>query len=271
MEKFFFCTYWGSENMDWAMFLKKAAAAGYDGVEASLPPDPAVQKKMAELAGAFDLKLIGVHWDTVTPDFNTHKKELQARLLSLAQVNPMFITSHTGKDHFSFEQNVELLSLARQISESTGVTILHETHRGKFSFAAHCTRAFLEELPWLNLTLDISHWFNVAESFLQDQEEALALALSRTRHIHSRIGFTQGSQVNDPRNPEWQDALQQHLKHWDKVIALHEERAAPYFTFTSEFGPFPYMSSAPGNIPASAHQWDMNNYMKDLLKSRYYV
>lgn len=271
MEKLFFCTYWGNENLDWAAFLRKVAAAGYDGVEASLPPDPAVQKKMAQLARDFDLKLIGVHWDTGTPDFNTHRKELQARLLSLTKVSPMFITSHTGKDHFSFEQNAELLLLARQISESTGVTILHETHRGKFSFAAHCTQTFLAALPWLQLTLDISHWFNVAESFLQDQDEALTLALSRTRHIHSRIGFTQGPQVSDPRNPEWQEAVQQHLKCWDKVVAIQEARAAPYLSFTSEFGPFPYMSSVPGNTTAAAHQWDINNYMKDLLKNRYYA
>lgn len=272
MDKLFFCTYWGNENRDWSAFLSNTAAAGYDGVEVSLPPDPAVQQEMAALAAAFGLKLIAVHWDTGTADFNAHKKEMQERLLQLAAVKPMFITSHTGKDHFSFEQNVELLLLANQVSESTGITVLHETHRGKFSFAAHTTRAFLEELPWLNLTLDISHWFTVAESFLQDQQAALELALSRTRHIHARIGFAQGPQVNDPRNPEWEDALQQHLKLWDKVIALREEQAAPYLSFTSEFGPFPYMSSPPpGNISFSAHQWAINNYMKDLLKSRYYA
>jgi hypothetical protein len=271
MEKLFFCTYWGSESLKWPAFLTKVKAAGYDGVEASLPADPVVQQEMVQLAADYDLKFISVHWDTFTPDFKQHKKELESRLLSQSQLRPLFITSHTGKDHFSFEQNLELLSLAEQISSSTGIKILHETHRGKFSFAAHVTQAFLKELPWLNLTLDISHWFNVAESFLQDQTEALELALSRTQHIHSRIGFTQGPQVPDPRNPEWQDALEQHLKCWDKVIALQETKAAPYFTFTAEFGPFPYLSCKPGDLSAAEHQWNINNYMKDLLKSRYHA
>lgn len=271
MEKLFFCTYWGNEHLDWADFLRKVKDAGYDGVEASLPSNPTIQKKMAQLAAAMNLKLIGVHWDTGTPDFNQHKKEMQNRLINLTKAEPMFITSHTGKDHFSFEQNLELLSQAEQISISSGIKILHETHRGKFSFTAHGTKAFLEELPWLNLTLDISHWFTVAESFLQDQAAAVDLALSRTRHIHARVGFTQGPQVNDPRNPEWQEALQHHLQIWDKAICLQEEKAAPYFTFTSEFGPFPYMSSSPGHIPASEHQWNLNKYIKDLLKTRYYA
>lgn len=269
MEKLFFCTHWGSEQLKWTDFLKKAKAAGYDGIEVSLPSNPAVQKRMISSLQDYDLKLIAVHWDTVCPGFKTHQQELQQRLLASAKNNPLFITSHTGKDHFSFEQNVALLTLAQQISEDTGVPVLHETHRGKFSFAAHLTMAYLERLPWLDLTLDISHWFAVAESYLDDQPEALDLALSRTAHIHSRIGSTQGPQVNDPRHPEWKETLEQHLKCWDKVVGIQEKKGSKQFTFTTEFGPFPYM--APKTNDPAAHQWELNNYMKDLLKTRYYA
>lgn len=269
MEKLFFCTHWGSEQLKWTDFLKKVKAAGYDGVEVSLPSNPAAQKDMVSSLQDFGLKLIAVHWDTVSPDFKVHRQELQQRLLAIAKTKPLFITSHTGKDHFSFEQNVALLSLAQQISEDTGLPVLHETHRGKFSFAAHLTKAYLKKLPWLNLTLDISHWFAVAESYLEDQEEALELALSRTAHIHSRIGFTQGPQVNDPRHPEWREALEHHLKCWDKVIGIQEKKGSKLFTFTAEFGPFPYMTPKTGD--AAAHQWELNNYIKELLKTRYYA
>jgi len=271
MEIGFFCTYWGSEHLSWPAFLAKAKAAGYEGVEASLPTDPVLQKKMINQLEDFDLKLIGVHWDTISPDFDQHKKELVTRLNALAVANPMFITSHTGKDHFSFKQNIELLLLAEEISTTTGIKILHETHRGKFSYASHVTESFLKELPWLKLTLDISHWFTVAESYLDDQTEAVELALSRTHHIHSRVGFSQGPQVIDPGYPEWQPAVDNHLKYWDKVIAMRKENNEKQFTFTSEFGPFPYMSTLPANISAEAHQWNINYYMKELLKSRYYA
>lgn len=271
MEILFFCTYWGSEHLSWPVFLAKAKAAGYDGVEASLPSDPLLQKKMIEQLKDFDLKLIGVHWDTVNPDFEQHKEEMMMRLKTLTRAHPMFITSHTGKDHFSFKQNLELLSLAQEISTTTGIKILHETHRGKFSYTPEITGAFLKELSWLQLTLDISHWFTVSESYLDHQTETVELALSRTHHIHSRIGFTQGPQVIDPRYPEWQPAVENHLKYWDKVITMHKENGGKQFTFTSEFGPFPYMSVLPANISAEAQQWNINYYMKKLLKSRYYA
>jgi len=267
----FFCTYWGSEHLDWPTFLTSVKDAGYDGVEASLPADPELQKKMMEQLKEASLEFIGVHWDTVTPDFDQHKKELEIRLNNLALADPVLITSHTGKDHFSFNQNMELLLLAQEISEATGIKILHETHRGKFSFAPGMTRPFLETLPSLLLTLDISHWFTVSESFLDDQTAPVALALSRTRHIHSRVGFTQGPQVTDPRNTEWQEALENHLKYWDRVIAMRREDGEKVFTITSEFGPFPYMSTLPAGISAQKHQWELNYYMKELLKSRYYA
>jgi len=271
MEQLFFCTRWGSECLPWSAFAQKVKSAGFDGIESSLPVTISEQEDMLYALDTHSLKLIGVHWDTVTPDFNKHKEELEQRLSALVKISPQFITSHTGKDHFTFDQNVELLSLAEKISTASGVSILHETHRGKFSFAAHVTKAYLEKLPELQLTLDISHWFTVAESYLQDQKPAVDLALEHTAHIHSRVGFTQGPQVNDPRNAEGQAALQHHLTYWDQAIEFQKNRGTQQFTFTPEFGPYPYMTSKQSHPEATQHQWDINNYMKDLLKSRYYA
>jgi hypothetical protein len=271
MEIRFFCTYWGSEHLAWPAFLAKVKDAGYDGVEASLPENPELQKKMRDQLNDAELEFIAVHWDTITPDFNQHKKETEIRLNNLALTDPVFITSHTGKDHFSFKQNMELLLLAEEISMTTGMQILHETHRGKFSYAPGITQSFLEALPSLQLTLDISHWFTVSESFLEDQTASVTLALSRTRHIHSRIGFTQGPQVTDPRNLEYREAVENHLKYWDRIVSMQKEKGKNTLTITSEFGPFPYMTTSPAGISAENHQWDLNYYMKELLKSRYYA
>jgi len=269
MEILFFCTRWGSENLSWDSFSQKVKDAGYDGIEASFPPLPGEQENMMNALSKYDLKLIGVHWDTVTPDFNRHSNEMETRLKALTAADPLFITSHTGKDHFSFDQNVNLLCMAEEISKLSGVPIFHETHRGKFSFAAHITKAFLERLPWLQLTLDVSHWFTVAESYLQDQKEALELALAHTAHIHSRVGFTQGPQITDPRYHQWQEALQHHLSCWDQVLLLQMADGRRQFTFTSEFGPYPYMASSVAPNAMTGCQWDLNNYMKDMLKGRY--
>jgi sugar phosphate isomerase/epimerase len=181
----------------------------------------------------------------------------------------MLINSQTGKDYFTFEQNAKLIDVATALSVSSGISIYHETHRGKFSFAAHITADYLQRLPELFLTLDISHWVAVAETFLHDQQDAVDLAISRTRHLHARVGHTQGPQVDDPRAPEWQEALDMHLRCWDKVYSANRKAGCNLLTFTAEFGPSPYMSHLPFTRQPVADQWGINAYMNHLLKNRY--
>jgi sugar phosphate isomerase/epimerase len=269
LEILYFCTRWGHENLPWDAFCEKVKLAGYDGVETSLNLDEHDTATITSALSKYGLKLIGQHWDTVTADFDAHMTEYSLRLRSMASALPMFITSHTGKDFFTVEQNERLLELAKQISDETGVMIIHETHRGKFSFAAHVTQAYLQKYPDLKITLDISHWYAVAESYLDDQQVAVDLAIAHTAHIHARIGYTQGPQVSDPRAIEWNTVVEKHLACWDKVMASQKIKDTNHFTVTTEFGPYPYMQRQPFSNMPLANQWDINLYMKDLLKERY--
>ncbi|MFP5041944.1 hypothetical protein [Parasediminibacterium sp. JCM 36343] len=99
-----------------------------------------------------------------------------------------------------------------------GYTTLHETHRGKVSFAAHVTKTYLDKYPSLQLCLDASHWYCVAETMLDDQLEAVEKAILHASHLHSRVGFTEGPKVMDPRAPEWQSIVQTHLGWWTSLI-----------------------------------------------------
>lgn len=260
----FFCPRWGQANKSWEVFLYSVKSAGYDGVEASLPEDEREKNEMLDGITKHGVKLIGQHWETVEPEFEKHYKEYGLRLQNLAAIKPLFINSQTGKDYYSFKQNKKLISLAGDIAKETGIKIIHETHRGKFSFAAHVTKQYLESIPDLKITLDISHWCNTAESFLHDQQEAVDIAISRTDHIHARIGFAEGPQITDPRDAEWNEAMQFHLRCWDKVIAVKNK-----MTITPEFGPAPYMMNLPFTHQAVADQWDINEYMMNFLKERY--
>lgn len=269
MRFLFFCPRWGRADVPWPVFCQHVKDAGYDGVEVGLPEDQAEKELMFHELAKHDLLLIGQHWETVHPEFKIHLQEYEKRLRALAAANPLFINTQTGKDYYSFEQNAQLIELADTIAGETGIPILHETHRGKFSFAAHVTKNYLERLPDLRITLDISHWFSVAETFLHDQQQAVELAISRTDHIHSRVGFTQGPQVPDPRAPEWQESLQYHLACWDKVVERQKEQGKEFFSCTSEFGPAPYMPLLPYSKEPVVNQWDVNLYMMELLKERY--
>ncbi|MGY4539979.1 sugar phosphate isomerase/epimerase [Mucilaginibacter sp. UYNi724] len=271
MKILFFCPRWGSENLPWDIFFKKVKDAGYDGVEMGFPPTLTSEERSIIIKGLkqYNLSFIGQHWQTVDQDFHTHLRVYEENLLSLVSGSPLFINSQTGKDHFTVEQNLQLIKLADEISTRTGIPIIHETHRGKWSFAAHITKAYLQQNRAIRITLDISHWCNVAETYLEDQPEAVDLAIKHTDHLHARIGHTEGPQVPDPRDPLWAVALQHHLGWWDRVIKLKRQQGASDFTITPEFGAPPYTTLLPGSHQPIASQWDINAHMMEILRKRY--
>ncbi|MBS7233790.1 hypothetical protein KHA90_22490 [Flavobacterium psychroterrae] len=127
----------------------------------------------------------------------------------------------------------------------------------------------LQENQQAKITADFSHWCVVSESLLEQQEDAVNLAISRAIHIHARVGHTEGPQVNDPKAPEWQIAVSAHLKWWDQIVKERVDDAAEFLTITPEFGPVPYMQTIPFSTMPVSNQWEINVYMMNLLKSRY--
>lgn len=254
MQLKFFCPRWGSENLSWEAFMVKVRQEGYDGIEYAVASDTtdAILDEVWNLAEKNQLQILPQHFDTNSADFNRHYDLYATWMERVKQYPHDKINSQTGRDIFSFEQNNALIKLA-------GAEVIHETHRGKFSFAAHITKPYLEANPELQLTFDISHWVNVAESYLEDQVEAVDLAISRTAHIHSRVGFPEGPQIPDPRLPEWQDAVNKHVEWWLKIAERYREDEA--LTITTEFGPFPYLTH-------QVSQWDINVYMMELLRKK---
>ena len=248
-------------------FCAAAKKEGYNGIEVWVP---GTQQEMSELkhtVDKYDLKLglLTGGSDRLPSKHKTQFTEAIERAISL---NPLYINCHSGKDYFSFEQNKELISFTIQQSQLSGIPIYHETHRGRSLFAGHIAKRFIDEIKELRLTLDISHWCNVHESLLGDQGEMVNLALSRTDHIHARIGHAEGPQVNDPRAPEWKDAVDAHLSWWDKVVERKRIEGKP-ITFLTEFGPPSYLPTLPFTNQPVANQWEINVYMMDLLRKRY--
>lgn len=264
----FFCPRWGQAHIPWNKFLDRVKREGYDGIEAGSNNTKEDNDEMLAGLAKHGLGLIAQHWETVDADIEKHAFEFEERLMGLASLQPLFINTHTGKDHFTFEENKRLIDIAFSISGRTGIKIIHETHRGRFGFAAHIARNYLQRIPGLRITFDVSHWCNTAESLLEDQDEAVALALSHTDHIHARIGFAQGPQVPDPRDPRWANEMEFHVGCWDKIIA-EKKRSGSSITITPEFGPAPYMMHLPFSEKPLADQWDINLFIMKLLKERY--
>jgi len=263
------CPHWGSESLDFTAFCRRVVEAGYDGVEISFEPDQMDTLERVAILKDHGLSFVVLHGHTFDIDIDTHVKNFRRRMEWAAATSPLFINTQTGRDWFSQEDNERIINVATEVAAATGVRIVHETHRGKFSFCAAVTQRFLLANPELRLAVDFSHWCNVSESLLEDQEAAVSLAIERADHIHARVGFQEGPQISDPRAPENKTALNAHLSWWDRIIEKHRSRGTEVFTITPEFGPYPYMPEQPFTREPAADQWDVNVFMMNLLRERY--
>lgn len=267
MKIHYFCTHWGNQ-LAFPKFCKNVVNAGYNGVEMDLPLVKKKRNEIVETLADHGLLLIGQYWQSLEKDFNLNEKNFKKHLYNLAEANPVMINTQTGKDYFSFAQNMQLFIAAKTIAAETGIEIVHETHRGKFLFNLQVFEAAAKAAPDLGIALDISHWCTVHESLLQDQQEAVQLALQHARHIHLRLGFEEGPQINDPKAPEWKPLLKQYFKWWDVVVAHHKKKKQD-LSVTPEFGPAPYMPLKPYSQKPISKQWDNNVFMMKLFKQRY--
>jgi len=271
----FFCPRWGFETIPWETFLSNVKESGYAGIEWFPYGEKVDYEKVIGLLQRYQLDFCIVM--TVLQDYQQIEDYLAAlrnQLFELAAIGnaeykPLHITAQTGREYFTTEQVEKCLLCCKEVSEKTGIAIYQETHRNKWAYAAHVVHPFLEKHRDLLLTLDISHWFCVSESYLKDQQTAVANAIQHARHIHARVGHTQGPQVYEPSAPEYAEALEAHLEIWDKWIQTRLSEGTVNCTITPEFGPPPYMVF--GNRKGSPHeeQWRVNYWMKSLLEKRY--
>jgi sugar phosphate isomerase/epimerase len=259
-------TNWGYGG-SWDEFCTKIKGDGYDGAEVWYPTEEKPRKEFLDAFQKYNLKFAFLFGGS-DRDYAKHLQQFKSALEEATLLKPLFINSHSGRDHFTFDQNKSFIDFTAELNAKTKVPIYHETHRGRILYSAPVSRHFMEAHPTLRLTLDISHWCNVHESLLDDQSETVKLALSRTDHIHTRIGHAEGPQVNDPRAPEWKDAVDAHIGWWDQVVE-QKRREGKRITMLTEFGPVDYLPALPYTRQPVANQWDINKYMLDTLRKRY--
>lgn len=249
--------------------LDTALRDGYDGVEVWWPSDARARQELE--AGVGDTgAAVSVLVRSANPDPALHRRELAAQLDDVADsgVAPLHVTLHAGRDHWSGEELDTLAGWVVDRRAATGLDILVETHRARMLPTAHSSARLLERHPGLRLTLDVSHWIVSAETLLEDQAEAVALAISRTDHIHARFGHAQSPQIDDPRDPRWATAVAAQLRWWDLVVErLRAEGRRP--TFLAEFGPADYATIDPRTGAVLGDPAELNLWISDVIRERY--
>lgn len=250
-------------------YLSKVKAVGYDGIEILWPADEREQEQLVSILQSHQIQA-GVLCAAFEKDWKQHlgsfKKLIDSVLAS--DIDPLYINCHSGRDFYLFEENAAFIEFTIERSAQSGVIICHETHRARSLFSAPTSREFLLAYPEIKITLDASHWCNVSESLLEDQMETMELAIEKTAHMHARVGHPEGPQVNDPRAPEWKNAINAHLQWWDKVVE-RKRKNGEFITFLAEFGPPDYMPTQAYSREPLSNQWEVNVHMMNLLRHRY--
>jgi sugar phosphate isomerase/epimerase len=267
MKLMFFRATWGMAETTLEMQLAKIRSGGFDGVEMGAPEDPVQRKELRRLLDAHALSLVTQIW-TAGNTPAEHARSFEEQYRRAAELQPRWVNAHTGKDFFSMQENLSLVTLAESLERQVGVPIVHEVHRGRMTFSAPATEALLQAAPRLRLTADFSHWCCVHESLLADQPDRLELAIRHTNHIHARVGHPEGPQVNDPRAPEWTEAVETHLGWWRRILEHQRAQGAETLSITPEFGPPGYMPTLPFTRQPVADLWEVNVYMMQMLKEK---
>jgi sugar phosphate isomerase/epimerase len=270
MEILFARGMWGMTESSLDANLDKIRDAGFQAVEMGIPAEESGQRALRAALERTGLALIAQQWTTGrTPE--EHARSFEEQYRHAVGLKPLLVNSHTGRDIFSVEQNAIVFRAAARLESELGFRVVHETHRGRALFSAPAASALLDALPGLRLTADFSHWCCVHESLLRDQEEAVQKAIEATWHIHARVGHAEGPQVTHPGAPEWKDAVEAHVDWWKRIVERQRRRGAAELTICPEFGPMPYMPTLPWTRQPVADLWEVNLYMKDLLRERLLV
>ena len=203
MRLIFAKTKWEALELPLPEFLRRARGEEFSATEINISELIESPEEIRELHAAAGLELVAQLLTTgATPsEHAASMRQLHRRAVECA---PLIVNCHTGRDFFTFEENLSLFRLSLELEQESGIPFCHELHRGRAFYNASETLRALRELPALRINADFSHWQVVHESDdLQAHCEAIQAVIDRAWHIHARVGFSQAPQVSDPSAPEW--------------------------------------------------------------------
>ena len=269
MELLILCPQWGHEHLPFEEFCEKVKAAGYDGIETWLPLEKSERHTMARCLERHQLFFVSHQHQAAGENINAFCRSYNEWLHISSECAPLFINSHSGRDFFSFDDKLKILDTAAAFSAKTGIDVAHETHRGRLFYCPADADQLLSARPQTKLTADFSHWVCVSESLhLEGFKDILQTAINLSHHIHCRVGFAEGPQIPDPRSLFWQKEVDVFLYWWRAIAHCQKNNGKRWLTMTPEFGPPPYLWTDPSSNKPIANQWEINRYIKDLLRQQ---
>jgi sugar phosphate isomerase/epimerase len=258
---------WGVE--DWEKSFPKIKANGYEAVET--PPmmlNEDQRIKLQDLIKKHDLKFVyQVHTNVYTEgrnnDMDHHVNYFREQLRHAKSMGAILCNSHSGLDSWTDEEKIVFFTRLVEVEKEEGIPVCHETHRRRALYNPWTTRNILQRVPDLKICADLSHWFNVCESTLDEMLDIIEIVGRHCILIHGRVGHSQGPQVPDPRAPEWLCWVEAHERCWDIIWQQQKAVGRTYTFFEPEFGPPPYCPVLPFTGMPVTNVWEISEWIKN--------
>lgn len=258
---------WGLPEASWEQKLAAIQQGGFAGVEtgALLPAD---YPRFQELLQKHHLRFIPQIF-TSGKGVEEHLASFRQQLAAVRRFQPTRVNCHSGSDRWTSDEAMRFYREALQVEADTEFPIAHETHRGRCLFHPWVAVRLLEAFPKLHLCADFSHWVCVCERLLNEEEGILRECARRAIHIHARVGFENGPQVNDPRAPEWKNHVETHERWWTWIWEAQKAQGASFITMTPEFGPPTYLPTQPFTQTPIANLEEICNWQAQRQSRRF--
>ena len=100
MDIIYIGTTWGQELPTLEATLERVREGGYDGVEMGVPVEPAERRKLRAILDDLGLVFVAQQWTHgATPE--EHARSFEEQYRRGAELNPILVNSHTGKDSWT--------------------------------------------------------------------------------------------------------------------------------------------------------------------------
>ncbi|MEH6992457.1 TIM barrel protein [Neobacillus drentensis] len=254
----------GNGKREWTIEEKfeKIAEAGFTGIMGSLPEDHEAEK-WRRLLDEYQFSF-GIH------SFPSKKEDLQLLLKKAKEFGVQYVNSQVMDDFTIDEEAIHLLK--DLVAEAKGANIPYfvETHRGRITQDLIRTVQYVNEIPDLRLTIDLSHYVLAGEGcYSEIAEEYFDVLLRRTSSIHARV--SNGQQIQIDIGPDGNHPMtERFVGWWEKGMTywLNEAKPGDVLPLVCELGPPDYsitQYSNPSLIEIS-NRWEQAIVFKRILE-----
>lgn len=255
-----------SKDKPWSMAenIEQIKNAGFDGILQFIEDDSEETQSITQIIQDARLKL-GISC------FCYDLTDIQKKITYAKKHEAQFINIMV-KDYFIINKEaISLLDNIIEIGSKVGIPTYIETHRGTITQDLIRTIEYLEAMPNMRLTLDLSHYIVSGE--IETPSEVIELyfneLLKRTASIHIRI--SNGEQVQVPIDSLNEQQYSNYIRWWQKAVSYASQRDTnrKSFPVIVELGPEPYQQkflNDQGEYILDCNRWEEAILWKERIK-----